>query len=120
MIRLLAYMAAGMAAVLLVGTVFGERMVEYDNQAAVLLFGALLGLLTFFIKPVVTAISFPISCLTFGLFALVINAGFFALAAWAVPGVETTWLGAVVGGLTASVLGGIIYSVFDEDTRRAS
>jgi len=117
-IRLLAYIVAGMASVLLVGTVFADRMVQYDDQAAVLVFGALLGLLTFFIKPIVTFISFPITCLTFGLFALVINAGFFALAAWAVPGVETNWLGAVVGGLTASVLGGIIYSVFDEDTRR--
>jgi putative membrane protein len=117
-IRLLAYIVAGMAAVLIVGTVFGERMVEYDDQAAVLVFGAMLGLLTFFIKPIVTLVSFPITCLTFGLFALVINAGFFAFAAWAVPGIETTWLGAVVGGITASVLGGIIYSVFDEETRR--
>jgi putative membrane protein len=117
-IRLLAYIVAGMASVLLVGTIFGERMVEYEDQAAVLIFGALLGLLTFFIKPVVAAISLPITCLTFGLFALVINAGFFALAAWAAPGVDTTWLGAMVGGLTASVLGGIIYSVFDEETRR--
>lgn len=118
MIRLLAYMVAGMAAVLLVGTVFGERMVDYEDQAAVLIFGAILGLLTFFIKPIVSAVSLPITCLTFGLFALVINAAFFALAAWAVPGVDTTWVGALVGGLTASVLGGIIYSVFDEETRR--
>lgn len=117
MIRLIAYIAAGIASVLLVGTVFGDRLVEYEDQVAVLLFGGLLGLLTFFIKPVVSAISFPITCLTFGLFALVINAAFFALAAWLAPGVEATWLGAFVGGATASVLGGIIYSVFDEETK---
>ena len=57
MIRLLAYIVAGMASVLIVGTVFGERLVDYEDQAAVLIFGALLGLLTFFIKPVVTAVS---------------------------------------------------------------
>ncbi len=114
MIRLLAYIVAGMASVLILGTIFGDRMV----QIAVLVFGAALGLLEYFIKPVITLVSLPITCLTFGLFALVINAGFFGLAAWVVPGVGVTWLGALVGGAIASVLGGIIYSVFDEETRR--
>jgi len=118
MIRLLAYIVAGMASVLILGTIFGNRMVSYDSQIAVLVFGAALGLLEYFIKPVITLISLPSTCLTFGLFALVINAGFFGLAAWVVPGVGVTWLGAVVGGAIASVLAGIIYSVFDEETRR--
>ena len=117
MIRLLAYIVAGMASVLILGSVFGDRMVEYDNEVAVLVFGAALGLLVFFIKPVVTLISLPITCLTFGAFALVINGAFFALAAFLVPGVDVTWLGAIVGGLISSVLGGIIYSVFDEETQ---
>jgi putative membrane protein len=118
MIRLLAYIVAGMASVLILGTIFGNRMVSYDNQIAVLVFGAALGLLEYFIKPVIALISLPITCLTFGLFALVINAAFFGLAAWVVPGVGVTWLGALVGGAIASVLAGIIYSVFDEETRR--
>lgn len=117
MIRLLAYIVAGMASVLILGTVFGDRMVEYDSEVAVLVFGAALGLLVFFIKPIVTLISFPITCLTFGLFALVINGAFFGLAAFIVPGVDVTWLGAVVGGVISSVLSGIIYSVFDEESR---
>lgn len=117
MIRLLAYIVAGMASVLILGSVFGDRMVEYDNEVAVLVFGAALGLLVFFIKPVVTLISLPITCLTFGAFALVINGAFFALAAFLVPGVDVTWLGAIVGGLISSVLGGIIYSVFDEEAQ---
>jgi putative membrane protein len=116
-IRLLAYIVAGMASVLILGTVFGDRMVEYDNEVAVLVFGAALGLLVFFIKPIVTLISLPITCLTFGLFALVINGAFFGLAAFIVPGVDVTWLGAVVGGVISSVLSGIIYSVFDEESR---
>ncbi|MGH2551442.1 MAG: phage holin family protein [Thermomicrobiales bacterium] len=119
MIRLLAYIVAGMASVLILGTVFGDRMVEYDSEVAVLVFGAALGLLVFFIKPIVTLISLPITCLTFGLFALVINGAFFGLAAFVVPGVDVTWLGAVVGGVISSVLSGIIYSVFDEESRPA-
>jgi putative membrane protein len=116
-IRLLAYIVAGIASVLILGTVFGDRMVDYDSEIAVLVFGAALGLLLFFIKPVVTLISLPITCLTFGAFALVINAAFFGLAAFLVPGVDVTWLGAFTGGLIASVLAGIIYSVFDEETK---
>jgi len=118
MIRLLAYIVAGMASVLILGTIFGDRMVSYDSQIGVLVFGAALGLLEYFIKPVIKVISLPITCLTFGLFALVINAAFFGLAAWVVPGVGVTWLGALVGGAISSVLAGIIYSVFDEETRR--
>lgn len=117
MIRLLAYIVAGMASVLILGSVFGDRMVEYDSEVAVLVFGAALGLLVFFIKPIVTLISLPITCLTFGLFALVINGAFFGFAAFIVPGVDVTWLGAVVGGVISSVLSGIIYSVFDEESR---
>jgi putative membrane protein len=116
-IRLLAYIVAGIASVLILGTVFGDRMVDYDSEIAVLVFGAALGLLLFFIKPVVTLVSLPITCLTFGAFALVINAAFFGLAAFLVPGVDVTWLGAFTGGLIASVLAGIIYSVFDEETK---
>lgn len=118
MIRLLAYIVAGMASVLILGTIFGDRMVDYQSQIAVLVFGAALGLFEYFIKPIISLISLPITCLTFGLFALVINAVFFGLAAWVVPGVNVTWLGAFVGGAIASVLAGIIYSVFDEETRR--
>jgi|SRR6478735_9295855 putative membrane protein len=118
MIRLLAYIVAGMASVLILGTLFGDRMVTYESPFAVLVFGAALGLLEYFIKPIVSFISLPITCLTFGLFALVINAAFFELAAWVVPQIDVTWLGALVGGIISSVLAGIIYSVFDEETRR--
>ena len=118
MIRLLAYIVAGMASVLILGTIFGDRMVTYESPFAVLVFGAALGLLEYFIKPIVSFISLPITCLTFGLFALVINAAFFELAAWVVPQIDVTWLGALVGGIISSVLAGIIYSIFDEETRR--
>lgn len=118
MIRLLAYIVAGMASVLILGTLFGDRMVTYESPFAVLVFGAALGLLEYFIKPIVAFISLPITCLTFGIFALIINAAFFELAALVVPQIDVTWLGALVGGIISSVLAGIIYSVFDEDTRR--
>ena len=118
MIRLLAYIVAGMGSVLIFGTLFCDRIVTYESPFAVLVFGAALGLLEYFIKPIVAFISLPITCLTFGLFALIINAAFFELAAWVVPQIDVTWLGALVGGVISSVLAGIIYSIFDKETRR--
>jgi putative membrane protein len=116
MIRLLAYIAGGIVSVLLIGTVFGDRLATYEDETAVLLFGAALGALTFFIKPIISAISLPVTCLTFGLFALVINAVFFALAARITPGVDVTWLGAFVGGIAASAVTGVVFSILDDDS----
>jgi putative membrane protein len=116
MIRLIAYMAGGMVAVLLIGTVFGDRLATYDDEASVLLFGAALGVLTFLIKPIIAFVSLPITCLTFGLFALVINAVFFGLAARIAPGVDVTWIGALAGGVVASAVTGVVFSILDDDT----
>jgi len=116
MIRLVAYISAGIASVLLLGTLFGDRLASYDGEVSVILFGAALGALTFLVKPFVAAVSLPVSCLTFGLFALVISAAFFALAARIAPGVEVTWLGAFAGGATSAVLGGLIFSILDDDS----
>jgi putative membrane protein len=115
MIRLVGYIAGGIVAVLLIGTVFGDRLATYDDETSVLLFGAALGALTFFVKPLIAMISLPITCLTFGLFALVIDAVFFAVAARIAPGIEVTWLGALAGGLTASVISGIVFSIVDDE-----
>jgi putative membrane protein len=56
----------------------------------------------------------PISCLTFGLFALVINAGLFALSVWLTPGMQVTTAGAVLGAILTSVAGGVVFSLVDE------
>lgn len=79
-----------------------------------MLFGAVMGLINAYIKPVVKLISLPLSCLTFGLFALVINAGLFALGAYILPGIDITWQGAVIGSVIASIAAGLMFSVFDE------
>jgi len=47
----------------------------YGTFAMLLIIGTTLGIINFFIKPVLKAISLPIRILTFGLFSLVINMG---------------------------------------------
>ena len=113
MIRIIAYALAAVVAALATATI-SERFFSFDTAESVLLFGIVMGVINSFIKPIVSFLSLPISCLTFGLFAVVINAGLFALGAWLVPGVEVSWFGAVVGSIIASIAGGIMFSVLDE------
>lgn len=116
--RIVAYIVGSMVAVLAIGTIFQDRFVTYESEAAVLIFGVVLGALTAFVKPIVRFISLPLTCLTFGLFALVINAALFGLAAALTPGLEVTLWGAIVGAIVASVTNGIVYSVVDDDSSR--
>jgi len=113
-VRVLAYIVGSMVAVLAVGTLFQSSLVDYTSERDVITFSIALGLLTAFIKPILKIISLPLTCLTFGAFALVINGGLFAAAAYVTPGLDVTTWGAVVGGVFAAVINGVIYSVVDE------
>lgn len=79
-----------------------------------MLFGAVMGFINATIKPIIRTISIPLTCLTFGIFALIINAVLFAAGAALVPGIEVSNGGAVVGAIISSLASGLIFSVFDE------
>ena len=112
--RIIAYLVANTVAALTVGTISEQRLVSYESRTAVFLFALILGLINAFIKPVLSLLSLPLTCLTFGLSAIVLNAGLFGLASWLTPGMEVTFWGAVLGAIVASVASGIIFSVIDE------
>lgn len=112
--RVVAYIVGSMVAVLAVGTLFQDRFVTYESEASVLIFGIVLGVLSAYVKPALQFVSLPLTCLTFGLFALVINALLFGVAARVTPGLSVTTWGAVVGAIFASITNGIVYSVVDE------
>lgn len=56
------------------------------------------------VKPVVSVLAIPVTILTLGLFALVINALMLYLVAWVVPGIHTV-------GFLQTVLASIIISI---------
>jgi putative membrane protein len=112
--RLVAYIVGSMIAVLVEGTFFRDRFVSFESEAAVLIFAGILGVLTAYLKPLLTLVTLPITCLTFGLFLVVLNVGMFALAAWLTPGLEVTFWGAAIGALFASIANGIVFSIVDE------
>jgi putative membrane protein len=114
MTRLIAYVIGSMIAVLTLGTLFRGRFVTYESELAVLAFALILGLLTAYIKPFLELITLPLTCLTFGVFALALNAAIFALAAWITPGMEVTFWGAILGALLTSIANGIVFAIVDE------
>lgn len=114
MARLVAYVIANMAAALTVGSISEQRLVAYESRTAVFVFALILGAINATIKPVLRLLTLPLTCLTFGLFALVLNAALFGLAARLTPGMTVTFWGAILGAVVASVASGIIFSLADE------
>lgn len=113
MVRIFAYALAAIVAALATSTI-SQEWFSFDSSESVLLFGAVMGVINAFIKPIVRFISIPITCLTFGIFALVINAVLFAAGAAIVPGIEVSNWGAVAGAIISSLAAGLMFSVFDE------
>lgn len=91
-------------AVLVAAWLFPDRIVYPDWQAAAV-FAAVLGLLNAFLRPVLTFLTLPLSCLTFGLFAIIVNGFVFWLAAQLYQGVRVaSFLDAIIGALVVSVV----------------
>jgi len=78
---------------------------DADRYLSLLLTGFVLGLVNAFVRPIVTLITMPITCLTLGLFHFVISALMLLLVS-AIPG-----LGFHVGGLVPAFLGAVIMGV---------
>ena len=88
--------------------------VGYASGASVVVFGLVAGLLNALLRPVLQLIALPLTCLTLGLFALVVNAAVFYLAAVLSSDVRLTVLGAAIGAIVAGVLNGALDSVLGE------
>ena len=79
-----------------------------------------LGVANAILRPVLKALALPLTCLTFGLFAFVINAALFWLAGQAVPSKfhVTGWQGALFGSLVMGLVGGILNNVLTSKRER--
>ncbi len=87
---------------------FGDKhFISYNNNWVTLaIFSGVLALLNTFVKPILAFISIPFTCLTGGLFLIVINTAMFALAAWLVPNISVSdFWGALVGAVAVSAIG---------------
>jgi putative membrane protein len=102
---LLLRLAAPFFAILLAAYLFPDWF-AVSGLGAAAVFALVLAVLNAVVKPVLSLLALPITCLTLGLFHLVINAVVFALAAWLVPGIAVNgFLAALVGALIVSAAG---------------
>ncbi|GAA3707853.1 phage holin family protein [Zhihengliuella alba] len=89
-----------------------------DVVLAYVLIGLVFGLVNAVVKPVLSFLSLPITCLTLGLFAIIINAGMLALTAWITQYTPMTlridsffWdaiLGSIIVAIVSALLGWVI------------
>ena len=70
------------------------------------------------VKPIVFVLSLPVTILTLGLFALVINAAMLSLVAAVVPGVETAgFLQTLIAALCIAIATSVFTRFVEEDGR---
>jgi putative membrane protein len=83
--------------------------VKVESYGAAMVSALILGLANALIRPVLVIITLPVTLLTLGLFALVINGCLFWLVASMVSGVSVTGFGAAFwGAIVYGVLGWLI------------
>ncbi|MRS11648.1 MAG: phage holin family protein [Actinobacteria bacterium] len=111
--RFLIRMAASAAAIFGVAYLSGGSLLEVDSfWPAAVVAAIVLALVNAIIKPIVKLLALPVTILTLGLFALVINAGMLYLVAAIVDGVHTTGFlqtvaASVIISIVSSVVGGL-------------
>lgn len=114
-LRLLVHLVANGLALVLLAQVLPEQ-VSYATNESIVIFAIILGLFNAVLRPLLKLITLPLSCLTLGLFAFVVNAVVFYLAARFSVGVEMTALGALIGSIAVTILTGLLYKIFQRDS----
>ncbi len=112
-VRIASYAMSAMIATLIVCTI-SARLISFDDAATVLLFGLVVGVINAFIKPLLSLLTLPLTCLTFGLFALALNVMLFFAAGYITPGMTMSWWGAAFGAMLTGMGSGLMYSLYDD------
>jgi putative membrane protein len=100
------------------GPAYGQEEIKH-KLFPLLLVALILGVITSFVKPVLTVLSIPFIVLTLGLFLLVINAGLLMLTSWVADQLDigfhvTGFWPAVGGAIVITVVTWIVDSVIGE------
>ncbi|GHG50347.1 hypothetical protein GCM10012320_18910 [Sinomonas cellulolyticus] len=92
----------------------GDASAGVGIVLAYLFIGLIFGLVNAVVRPIVSFLSIPITCLTLGLFALVINAAMLGLTAWisgytpvhlTLDSFLTAFIGAIIIAIVSAVTG---------------
>ena len=103
------------SAVALLITAYVVPGVEILDFTALILATIIVGLINTFIRPILRLLTLPITLVTFGLFAIVINAITFALAALFAPGFE---IDGIIPAFAGAIVLSIVSTIIDFFTNR--
>lgn len=86
--------------------------VSVDNLETAIIAAIVIGVINTFIKPIVQVIALPISLLTLGLFAFIVNVLLLMLAAQLVPGFHIdSFLSAVLASIVLSLVSAFLQRI---------
>ena len=121
LLRFLVHLAISALALWIAGQIVPG--VEIETPLPLVLAALVLGIVNTLVRPILFVLTLPITCMTLGLFYLVINGIAFGLTAWLVTGFKVHGLlAAILGALCVSVLSwlfGLIAPGPRRDDRRA-
>lgn len=105
---LLSWLIIALALVLIAQILPG---IEVATWGTAFIAGLVIGLINLLIRPILQLLALPITMLTLGLFAFIVNAFLFWLASVIVPGFEVYgFLSALLGSLILA----LVYSLFNQ------
>lgn len=88
---------------------------KVDTFTTAVLAAIVLGVVNTFIKPVLSFLSTPLTVVTLGLFAFVVNAVVLFIVAAVVPGVKIDgWIPAILGAIVLSIVSTVLTTVFKD------
>jgi putative membrane protein len=103
---LISFIGSAVALFITANIVAGVEILSFQ---ALIVATIIVGLINTFIRPILRLLTLPITLVTFGLFAIVVNAITFSLAAFFAPGFEidgiiTAFIGAIVLSIVSTVI----------------
>ena len=90
--------------------------VDIDTFGKAMISAAVFGLLNALVRPIFVGNVAPFALPTYSLFAIVINAAMFGLAAWLVEGFRLRWgiWSALLGAIALGFINSLLYDVLDK------
>lgn len=102
----------------------GIDVVGTEAWITVALVGLILSLINISIKPIAQTLSLPLTCLTLGIFYLVVNTAMLYLAAWVAEGIFDVYLhiasfgSAFVAAIVVSIVSALANSLIGNENTR--
>lgn len=110
--KLVLYLIANGATIVILAKLLPNQ-VGYNDYTTVAIFAVVLMVLNALVRPILKVVTLPLTCLTFGLFAVVVNGFVFYVGARLVTGITITFLGALIGAIIAGIINGALSRAFD-------